>query len=408
MSPLSPTTLAAIERRDAQAILDLINAPAESKERKHLTRAYKALGKVLREADDLTDVEGKRIYDLQVPKHTEVEEAGAFLRKAWEISDLTYTEDLAINSLLHAACFLPGLRQLGLYGGSDLPLNKIAAGLPQLHNLHLGAGTVEIDFGQPLVLPPQLRVLQLESCRLRDLPEEVQAGLTLQTVQLGRNRLRDLPEALLELPQLEVLDLDGNQLQGTLPDNFDGMVCLRDLNLSGNQLTDVSVLGQLPRLSRLNLRDNPLRSLPASLPAVEHLALDGKHLPYAGACLRNSPALRELFLFGGGKVDLSVLTALPQLETLHLEGLHGDLSPVFAMAGLRSLSIIGAGLTSLPDTWDQLPLLEELVIRLNALRDLPPSLLRHRQLRQLNAQNNAFPKGHLRDLQPSVNFEIIR
>jgi Leucine-rich repeat (LRR) protein len=66
-----------------------------------------------------------------------------------------------------------------------------------------------------------------------------------------------LAKALASVPNLERLDLAGHQL-GTLPDAVKDLQKLTYLNVSGNALTDLSLLAGLPSLRTLVADDNML------------------------------------------------------------------------------------------------------------------------------------------------------
>jgi Leucine-rich repeat (LRR) protein len=90
----------------------------------------------------------------------------------------------------------------------------------------------------------------------------------LEVLNLSYNQLTPASiRHLYLLPRLKNLDLQGNNLV-TLPDDLKELKHLEDLNLSSNLLSSQStlinpailmkVLGQIPKLKRLNLSRNKL------------------------------------------------------------------------------------------------------------------------------------------------------
>jgi Leucine Rich Repeat len=87
------------------------------------------------------------------------------------------------------------------------------------------------------------------------------AGLKmLQQVILSFNSLIDsLPPSLLQLPYLNTLLLNSNQLNGTIPDDI-ALPAMSQLNLSGNQLTGTlpQSLSMMPNITIIEINDNQL------------------------------------------------------------------------------------------------------------------------------------------------------
>jgi len=117
-----------------------------------------------------------------------------------------------------------------------------------------------------------------------------------------------------------------------VPAALGGLVALRELNLSGNQLTCVpTALGTLTALSELQLPGNRLTSVPAelgNLTALELLDLRGNNLTSVPAALGKLTALTQLYL------DDNQLTTVPV--------------ELGRLTALRQLCLDGKDLTSLP------------------------------------------------------------
>ena len=147
--------------------------------------------------------------------------------------------------------------------------------------------------------------------------------------------LRDAPgpvAATLAAPRRAVADLSG---LGALPQ-------LRRVNLAGNAVTDAGPLALLADLERLDLSDNALADLwPLSgLAELRVLDLSGNRVTDVTA-LAGLPRLRVLELSGNAVVDLSPLGALPNLEYLGVAG--NRVTDVTALANLHALTRLDLG-----------------------------------------------------------------
>jgi Leucine-rich repeat (LRR) protein len=153
------------------------------------------------------------------------------------------------------------------------------------------------------------------------------APLRGQTVvRLAWQKLTSLPDVFEQLSELTELDLSGNQLQ-SLPASLWRTPNLKLLDVSHNPLHELpEAVGELRSLRALLLRDCPVRSLPASL--AQLVRLD------------------KLWLTECAELDvdaaLQLIARLPKLKTLGLP-LSQTLTTLAPLAHLplRSLSLRG-------------------------------------------------------------------
>jgi Leucine-rich repeat (LRR) protein len=134
----------------------------------------------------------------------------------------------------------------------------------------------------------QLRTLYANWCRLTELPETLGRLTALEDLWLNNNQLTRLPDAFARLLRLKKLSLDANRLGrfpeavlrltrleelrltdngiAVLPDEIGGLTELRSLSLGRNDLTTLPRgIAGLKKLTYLGLQGNPLRSLPDEL-----------------------------------------------------------------------------------------------------------------------------------------------
>ena len=96
-------------------------------------------------------------------------------------------------------------------------------------------------------------------------PAEIGQLTALKELWLSGNQLTSLPAEIWKLRLLRGLDLGGNRLTN-MPAEIGQLTSLAGLYLSGNQLTSMPAeIGQLTLLQGLDLSDNQLTSLPAEI-----------------------------------------------------------------------------------------------------------------------------------------------
>ncbi|THU62840.1 hypothetical protein C4D60_Mb01t09380 [Musa balbisiana] len=97
-----------------------------------------------------------------------------------------------------------------------------------------------------------IRVLILQSCGLRELPETIGGSIHLRYLDISRNRyIRRLPKSLCGLYNLRVLDLQGCELQ-SFPYGMSKLINLKHLNAEDEIISEINDVGKLTSLRGLS------------------------------------------------------------------------------------------------------------------------------------------------------------
>jgi Leucine-rich repeat (LRR) protein len=241
----------------------------------------------------------------------------------------------------------------------------------------------------------------LERAGLTVFPDEVVQLSALKSLVLYDNRLTEVPAALGNLTQLEHLDLAGNPLR-QIPAPVLGLSKLTNLSVRNVGLATVPPeLAKLTALTYLDLRENPILVLPgpvAALPKLEQLELSGTALAELPPELGKSGTLSALSLAETKITRLPEgLSELAKLQRLQLRGaplapdeierLFGvmEARPTLELEGLGEAETLEKAQTH-PDTVYALTLADA------GLTQLPPSVLKMRNLRVLDARGNKWRK----------------
>lgn len=109
--------------------------------------------------------------------------------------------------------------------------------LPRLSNLKIIETPIK-RFLLPLGNPPApLKSLTIKDCGLSLLPEEVSMLWQLEEMNLSGNELTELPKAFIDLQNLKRLNLDSNMFK-IFPDDVKKMPKLSHLSIDNNKFTE--------------------------------------------------------------------------------------------------------------------------------------------------------------------------
>ena len=197
-----------------------------------------------------------------------------------------------------------------------------------------------------------LEVLDLQGNDLAGVIPDLSDLTQLRPLYLGGNNLTGLiPTTLSDLTHLAYLSLNNNDLAGVIPDLSD-LTQLRSLHLYNNDLTSpLPDLSGLTRLRSLDLRNNDLTdplSAFSDLTQLRYLYLSGTAVTGSLLALSDLTHLEVLNLSGTTVTSpLSALSDLTQLWSLNLSGttVTDPLSALSDLTQLRSLNLSGTAVT---------------------------------------------------------------
>ncbi|XP_010520939.1 PREDICTED: leucine-rich repeat receptor-like serine/threonine-protein kinase At1g17230 [Tarenaya hassleriana] len=357
------------------------------------------------------------------------------------LSDRISTLDFGRNSLSgeipREVSSCTNLEYLGLYDNfltGDIPVEVLS--LPKLKHLFLNTNNLT---GSLPGFPPSCQLLDLwvhenqlvgtlpvtlSNCRNLtsfiasgngiggQIPAEMFKGLwNLQLLYLDGNRLEgSIPDTLWDLENLEELVLSGNKLNGSIPDRISQSHQLSVVALSSNKLTGEipRTVGELVALNYLLLFDNMLTgSLPRELGNCSSLVELRLQNNYIGGSIPREigklEQLRVLLLFnnrirGSIPAEIGNMTGIEQLA-LYNNSLTGTVPyGVTLLKKLRFLSLAHNNLSgALPSSLGKdSPRLEKLDLSSNSLcGPIPSGLCSGNRLSVLvlgdNRFNGSFP-----------------
>nr|CAH7750067.1 unnamed protein product [Callosobruchus chinensis] len=300
-----------------------------------------------------------------------------------ELSPMNFKNNPSLEKIHISSC--PALTRLEANTFSDLPkldlINITNSGinwihpraftaLPELKELRF-VGTKFIDagiVGRGSKDLPQLESIVLDSNQIDRVGEAAFVDLpSLRKVSLENNRIMELHHgAFHRVPELKTLNLNNNMVKRIHPESFlqQSGSGLEELFLVGNDISHVaelrSLLDALPRLTFLDLSYNNLESIPGGAlrghATLEHLNLNYNKLRSIGKeAFMAMPALRELRLKNNSLTDIfpGPFWNLPALKGLDLsENFLRKLEPTFLenLPSLRRLDLSGNELTMIEQT----------------------------------------------------------
>ncbi len=232
--------------------------------------------------------------------------------------------------------------------------------------------------------------LRIQQFALKQLPNSIKALQDVKTLDLGFNQLTDI-SVLSNLPNIMNLDLSGNQLT-----DISVLSCLSNvinLDLGWNQLTDISALSNLKQLKSLNLGITLSLKLSEFFRISQSMGIDNvssfKHQNQINdiSALKGLTRLVTLNLSSCAINNISVLSHLTRLKTLVLWS--NNISDISALSDLNQLEYLNLASNQLTDISALKNLTQLIILKLrdNQFRDIL-ALKNLKQLEIFTLQNN--------------------
>lgn len=257
--------------------------------------------------------------------------------------------------------------------------------------------------------------LDLSGLLLTELPVQFYELTQLEVINLAGNCLHEWSSEIGNFVSLREFDLsfngmtlpnqngDDRFLPFVMPDEFFDLPQLEVLILEGFYVNSLSSeIGRLGSLKVLDLSRNvPLATLPGELANLHNLEVlhygginDGR-IPDVIFRLSN---LRELYIDTGARDPIveipSAIGNLTELEILHIQwsGITDLPSEITNLTNLHTLNLHHNNLTELPSEIFQIPNLRILNLNHNEIRELPPEIENLTYLQELHLNANHLTK----------------
>lgn len=246
-----------------------------------------------------------------------------------------------------------------------------------------------------------LETLNLSSNYFNSYPDPISDLVNLKDLDLSYNDLSSLPRSISNLTKLSKLNLCTNKLSRGLPKFFEEFVCLKRLDIRYNYITDIDVLGSLPKLEAVYASKNYISRFSDKMESFRLLHFDRNPITN----LKFNNILSRLTVLDLSKAKLTIIPndffdKISNIEKLvldknHLVNLPDNLGNLHK---LSYLSLYGNNLQVLPKSVGNLISLQYLDLHSNNLQVLPDEIWNLKSLVTLNVSSNiliSFPKPPL-------------
>ena len=202
------------------------------------------------------------------------------------------------------------------------------------------------SLSEALKTPDEVRVLNMKSQRINEIPAEIAQLKKLQILELQSNQIEYIAKEIGQLPYLQYLYLGKNRIT-TLPAEIGNMRYLRHLDLNGNRIRMLpDEVGLLTTMEELDLRSNQLLSLNPqikNLRSLRILRLRGNRLTKIPEELTQLDSLSYLDLSGNRNLNIRetflLLAKCSNLKELDMSDLRMQIIPK-VIAELRKLKLL--------------------------------------------------------------------
>ncbi|CAZ83205.1 unnamed protein product [Tuber melanosporum] len=345
----------------------------------------------------------------------------ALYHHAAEIISLNLSRNLSLNIPTDFIQQCVNLRKIEFQGNEAEKLPQSISAASRLTYLDISNNRLEELDHASLENHGSLVALKMANNRLRTLPDTFSQFKCLRSLSLSSNYLNVFPPFICELFTLVDLDISfnliktfpfeigqlgnldrlvatNNRLTGSLPQTFSLLNGLKELDLRYNNLINVDVAADLPKLELLLTGHNSISGFQHSFPKLRALHLNS--CPVTRFSFPSAmPTLKFLNLQNAKIAALAetLFERLPNLERLVLDKNHIVSFPpqICKLKKLAHMSCFNNELASLPKEIGQLTDLRVLDLHENNLKTLPGEIWQMTNLVTLNVSSNLlreFPK----------------
>lgn len=247
----------------------------------------------------------------------------------------------------------------------------------------------------------EVKLLDINSHKLKKLPEELFLFSNLEALDISNNPFEDLEQLMVDLnklPKLKLLIMSHCGIE-RLPDNISLLKNLEGLALDQNKLKVVNEnIGELTNLRLLSFRRNKsLKDLPKSignLKCLEQLTISGAGFIRIRSEVSNCTNLKSIIANASNIKELpDNIDNLKKLRNLNLVANQIEVLPesMGELEQLEDLSLGSNEINELPKSISNLQNLEAIGLEYNRFKKFPQEVLTLKKLRQLNLHNNNIP-----------------
>lgn len=362
----------------------------------------------------------QKLHNLDLAGHNLITIPVALYKKANEIIAINLSRNIAIDVPKDFIQACTSLREIRFTGNEAwrLPPSFCLAG--KLTILDISNNRLEQLDHASLDKLENLAALSLANNKLTRLPSNFNQFKSLRKIVLSSNNLNELPKSICEIRTLTDLDVSFNQLthlsnignlenlerlyatnnklSGSLDESMAKLAKLHELDVRFNALESIDVCFRIPLLDSLSASHNTITAFEGSLAKIRILILD--HNPITRFGLESVSPVLSTFDLGSAKLSQlpdELFQQIPNIQSMKLDKNHFvSISPqIGRLQKLERLSVAKNALTNLPAEIGRCSALRILDVRENNIGILPSELWFCRSLETLNASCNileSFPK----------------
>lgn len=244
-----------------------------------------------------------------------------------------------------------------------------------------------------IILLNNLNRLTIDKCNLSSFPIVLTKLTAIEDLDIDDNLIENLPDEFKNFKELKDLDISGNPIK-KIPDILSQLPKLNDLDLSKTQIIDYSSLGLLTNLTRLNLSNCQLSSLPNEvglLTNLERINLRQNRLTEFPSQLLSLIKITDIDLDTNNIKEFpNEISNLKLLNNIDLDDNNLEEIPkgIGKIENLLHLNLRNNNITSISPEIFKLKKLQRLRFGRNQITTIPPQISNLQNLRDLDIDDN--------------------